>query len=156
MSAESVVDTFVARLRGSGADLCQVDAVPWIAEIEQRFGFSYPSSFRALVTRYIFEPLEIGPVEIFANLGDGSTEDLTVAPFSDPYMSPWLLAHRLVQFGRPSTGSYNPVCFDFADGPTEPTIVLLDHEDILQEHTPVHRKVIARDFLSLLEAVKGA
>ena len=151
MSTESIVDAAVERLRASGADLCRVDDIPWIAEVEQRLGFSYPRSFRALVSRYLFAPLEVGSVEIFANLGDGTYEDLTVAPFRDPYMSPWLLAHQLVQFGRPFTGSYDPVCFDFADGSAEPSVIRLDHEDILQERKRVHREVIAPNFLALLQ-----
>ena len=156
MSPESIVGAAVERLRASGADICPVDGVPWIAEIEQRLGFPYPRSFRALVTRYLFAPLEIGRVEVFANLGDGSDEDVTVATFCDPYISPWLLAHQLVQFGRPFTGSYDPVCFDFAEGSAEPKVVCLDHEDILQQRKRVHREVISPNFIALLQGNQGA
>jgi len=141
----------MARLCASGADLCQVDRVWWIEDVERRLGFSYPRSFRALVTRYLFRSLEVGSVEIFANLGDGSNEDVTVAPFRDRYMSPWLIAHKLLQFGRPASGSYDPVCFDFGEEIAEPSVVRLDHEDILQERSEVHRQVLAPNFLALLQ-----
>jgi hypothetical protein len=151
VSPENAVDAAVARLLAAGADICQADSVPWIAGVEQRLGLSYPRSFRILVTRYIFGAFEVGPVELFANLGDGTEQDLTAAPFSDRYMSPWLLAHRFLQFGRPSTGSYDPVCFDFDECSDEPRVVRLDHEDILQERPQVQRIVIASNFLALLE-----
>ena len=59
----------------------------------------------------------------------------------------------MVQFGRPSTGSYDLVCFDFAQRTDEPRVVRLDHEDILQERKHIHRQAVAPDFLALLQPV---
>jgi hypothetical protein len=73
---------------------------PWIDTVEARLGFSLPSSLRVLTMNYAFPAVSIGDVELFANLGDGADDDLTVAPFKDSHLSKWLQTSRRVQFAR--------------------------------------------------------
>lgn len=75
-----------------------------------------------------------------------------MAPFIDPALSRWLIDHKFIQFGRPDTGCYDPVCFK-PSGKDEPTIVLVDHEDILLGRKKVRVKQLADSFLELTEIV---
>jgi hypothetical protein len=157
MNQNAGVDVFVERLRASGADLSAIEGAPWLEEVERRLGLRFPASFRALASRYAFPMLDLGNVELFANLGDGSQYDLTVAPFRDPVMSPWLAEHRLLHFGFPYIGNYDPICFDLAAaGSVEPPIIKLDHEAILLARPTVRRTVIASNFFALLAGAAGA
>src|SRR5207247_264288 len=101
-----------------------VAKTPWVEKAELQFGFKFPAIYRSLVTRYTFPALLLEKVELFSNLGDGSDDDLTTAPFRDAHMSSWLISHRLLQIGRPSTGSYDPICFDLASSSNrDPAVV---------------------------------
>ena len=154
MDTNSAVDLAVARLREAGADIRPLANAPWIDEIERRLNLHFPPSFRALVGRYTFPLLDIGEVELFANKGDDSQYDLTIAPFRDPHMSPWLMRHRLIHIGHPYIGNYDPVCFDLShQGHTESPVIQLNHEDILLQRNTVGRKAVADNFLTLLERI---
>jgi len=100
---------------------------------------------------FTFPEFEVGGVSIFSNLNDGASSDITLAPFADRIISSWLIAHGFIQFGRPDTGSYDPVCFDSSKNKKEPPVVVLDHEDILMEHCKVRTRPVAGSFLELLE-----
>jgi hypothetical protein len=77
--------------------------------------------------------------------------DITVAPFADPFLSRWLISRGYVQFGRPDTANYDPVCFDFSENEKEPPVVVLDHEDILLERKKVRVCKVADSFLDLVK-----
>jgi hypothetical protein len=156
MAIDAHIDALVDRLIEKGAKLRRVAHAPWIEDVESQLGFKLPAVYRSLVTRYAFSQIELEKVELFSNLGDGSTEDLATAPFRDPHMSPWLISHRLVQIGRPSKGSYDPVCFDASSGNRDPVIVQLDHEDILQSRKEVRKAKVASSFLSLVHEATDA
>jgi len=152
MDTNTSVDLVVARLCQSGAEIRSVAGAPWIDNLEARLGLSFPPSFRSLVNRYAFPLLDIGEMELFANEGEDSQYDLTAAPFRDPFMSAWLIGHRLIHVGHPYIGNYDPVCFDLSTpNATEPPVVQLNHEDILLQRQSVKRTVIADSFLTLLE-----
>ncbi|HEY0179427.1 MAG TPA: hypothetical protein VGC30_07330 [Dokdonella sp.] len=106
------LDAAVARLDAAGYPFERIDAVPWLAAVECRFGAMLPPSFRQLLERYCFTCFDVGGIEVFANLGGADDTDIGAAPFHDRFLSPWLIRHRFLQFGRPSSGSYDPICFD--------------------------------------------
>jgi hypothetical protein len=140
------------RLRQLGIDLEILTEAPWVPELERRFRRSLPPLYRSVLLRFSFLACEIGEVELFGNVGIEDRDDITVAPFCDPYLSSWLIDHKYIQFGRPGTGSYDPVCFDYSVDMrgSEPAIVCLDHEDILLERKKVRKTVIADNFATLL------
>jgi hypothetical protein len=143
--------TIVSRLAAAGVPLNALSEAPWVQIAEERFGRRLPDSFRCLVTGYAFPEFEVGGVSIFSNLNDGSSSDITVAPFADPFVSAWLLSRGYIQFGRLDTGSYDPVCFDCSTGRTDPLVIVLDHEDILLERRKVEVRQLAESFLRLVE-----
>jgi hypothetical protein len=151
MNVADQIKAAVTRLEATGEPFDVLESADWIAAVEDKLGRRLPNSFRCLVTGFAFPEFDIGGVTIFSNLNDGSLMDITVAPFADRFMSPWLLSRGYVQFGKPDTGNYDPVCFDYSEGQREPPIVVLDHEDILLEHKRVRIRKLADSFLDLLE-----
>jgi hypothetical protein len=153
MDTHGTIDALVARLVERGAQIRPLRSAPWVEEIESRLGFKLPAIYRSLVTRHAFPSLTLEKVELFANLGDGSEHDLAIAPFRDAGLSEWLISHRFPQIGRPSTGSYDPVCFDLESSRTarDPAVIQLDHEDILLSRRKVRRLTVAPSFLMLVQ-----
>lgn len=145
------------RLRQLGTVVEFVTDAAWVPELERRFKRSLPPLYRSLLLRFCFASCEVGEVELFGNLGSTDERDIMVAPFSDPFLSTWLIDRGYIQFGRPATGSYDPVCFDYSVKlrGSEPTIVSLNHEDILLERKKVGKRTVAASFGALL-GVQGA
>jgi hypothetical protein len=150
MNKDDRIKAVVAALEAAGFPFEATLDSPWVPPIEERLGQRFPVAFRSLLTQYTFPEFEVGGVTVFSNLNDGSTSDITVAPFSDPALSRWLIDHKLIQFGRPGTGSYDPVCFDTSDK-KEPGVVVVDHEDILLERKKVRVRRLAESFLELVD-----
>jgi hypothetical protein len=142
----------VSRLAAAGVRFEPIAEATWVPIAEGKFGRRLPESFRSLVTVYAFPEFDVGGISVFSNLNDGSPLDITVAPFADPFMSAWLISRGYLQFGRPDTGSYDPVCFDFSSGKNDPPVVVLDHEDILLERRKIAVQPLAESFLELMEA----
>jgi hypothetical protein len=98
--------------------------------------------------------VEVGPIILFSNLGDGSRDDITAAPFRDPILSPWLIGRRCFHFARTSRGDYDPVCLALPAGENSRTlapVVKFDHEAILCGLPSVASEVISESFLDLIE-----
>jgi hypothetical protein len=151
MNISDQIEALVAKLEARGEPFEPLEKADWIAEVEEKFGRPLPPSFRCLVTGFAFPEFDIGGVMLFANLHDGSPMDVTVAPFADRFLSQWLISHGYVQFGRPDTANYDPVCFDFSAKQKEPPVVVLDHEDILLERKKVRVRKLAESFLDLMQ-----
>lgn len=154
MKLSARIDAVVDRLRDKGADLQLLQNPEWIPNVEKRIGRSLPETYRDLVLRYSFPPLEIGPVILFSNLGDQSFDDITSAPFRDVILSPWIVQAGYFHFACTSVGNYDPVCLKLstAQYPKQRTpVVKFDHEAILCERPPVSRETISESFLGLLE-----
>lgn len=152
MNINDQIKAAVARLAANGHPFEALESADWVAAVEEKLGRALPPSFRCLVTGFAFPEFDIGGVTLFANLNDGAPEDVTVAPFADPFMSQWLISRGYVQFGRPDTANYDPVCFDFSEKQKEPPVVVLDHEDILLERHKVRVRRLADSFLDLIQA----
>jgi hypothetical protein len=112
----------------------------WVDDFEAKLPGPLPPSYKSLVSRYLFPVLDVGAVTLFANTGAGVHDELVDAVFRDPGIYVPLFRAGFVQFGRPVTGSYDPVCFDLnrnsKDG--ECPVVRLDHEvALMQERVQV-------------------
>jgi len=133
VNTNELIDNFVASVDPSGSIFQLIDDAPWIAVFEQRLPRRLPASFRSLVTRYSFAPFEAGRLSFYANRGIGDVEDLSVAIFRDKLIVDNTMKAGYIQFARPATGDYDPICFDAntAVSNREFPIVRLDHEEIL-------------------------
>jgi hypothetical protein len=145
------MEAAIARLGLAGPPLEKTSSAPWISDLEHRCSRRLPPAFRLLCSSYTFPLFDAGGVSVFANVGDRRVDDITQAPFADPKMSQWLISRGFLQFGRPDSGRYDPVCFDLGADDSEPRILQFDHEDILLERTRPRSTRIADSFLDLLE-----
>jgi hypothetical protein len=128
----------------------------WVDEFEAKLPRRLPRSYRSFATRYLFPAFDVGPVTLFANTGGGVGEqwELVQAAFWDKHLSGPLLASGFVQFGRPSGGSYDPVCFDLNNRTNagECPVVQLDHEAALVGWKVQVVAELAPSFLALVGA----
>jgi hypothetical protein len=176
-SLDKLVDQFVARVNAGPRERLWCDDVPdrlrigtpddlgqtdwqivaaecaWLASMEENLPGPLPPSYRSLVARYVFPAFELGDVLLFANTGEQTRLDLTVALFDDRGLSNALLRDGFVQFGRFQSG-YDPVCFDLScrRGGGECPIVYLDHESALVHDRPEVVSQLADSFLALIAA----
>jgi len=127
----------------------------WVDEFKAKLPSRLPRSYESFVTRYLFPAFDVGPVTLFANTGGGVPEqwELVNAVFWDQHLSAPLLAAGLLQFGRPSTGSYDPVCFDLKarTNAEECPVVQVDHEAALVRERVKVVSQLAPSFLALIE-----
>jgi hypothetical protein len=110
-----------------------VDSNSWVTGLEQSLApYRFPNLYLSLISRYRFAEFEAGPIMFLANTGQGVFHELASCIFKDRFMSPVLLNQGLLQFAKPDSVNYDPICFAAAkmkngDAP----IVQIDHEDIL-------------------------
>lgn len=151
---DELVDQFAVKLIADGAYIEPHDHSGGIASLEQRLPGVLPSSFRSLVTRYSFPVFEAAPLEIFGNTGEDNSDDWRHRLFADKVLSSVLLANGYIQFARPDTGSYDPICFDTkrkrSNG--EYPVVWIDHEGILCYDKIIVRTETTPSFVHLVQA----
>jgi len=133
MNIAELMDQFVVKVDPSNVIFTKIAEAAWIEVLESKLPRRLPSSFRSLVTRYAFAPFDIGPLRFFGNTGLDEKDDLNVVIFRDRTMAQATLKNGYIQFARPDTGSYDPICFDAKKSAAnrEFPIVRLDHEQIL-------------------------
>ena len=112
MNIDELIDQFVVMIDPAGAVFRRIESAPWIDAFEARLPKRLPVSFRSLVTRYAFPPVDLGRLSLFANQGIDSQDELSVAIFKDQFIADATLKAGYIQFARPQSGSYDPICFD--------------------------------------------
>ena len=120
--------------------------------LEEKLQKRFPSSFRHFLSHYSFPQLEVGPIDFFANTGQGVDRELSVKLFHDPAMSPVLLKGGFLQIGNPDTADYDPICFNLNISRDEHPIVRLDHESILMFSKLEITEEIAPSFIDFMKA----
>ena len=148
MNVDAIIDAFVAHVDPPGEILREVESAPWVEPLEAKLPRRFPASFRSLITRYTFPAFAAGGLSFFSNTGGDSREELGVSIFKDAAIAGATLGAGFIQFARPDSGSYDPICFD-ARRPAsnrEFPVVRLDHEDILCRGGVRGLKVVAVSF----------
>jgi len=137
MNIHDSIDEFVKVADPLATLFRRIDNAPWIEPLEQLLTKRFPVSYGSLITRYAFSAFDAGGIHFFANRGDQSLDELSVAIFQDPNIAQVTHANNFIQFARPEGGSYDPICFDARRSASnrEYPIVRLDHEDILSRNT---------------------
>ncbi len=133
MNVHEIIDEFATRVDPSATIIRRVGSAPWIEGLEAKLPKRFPASFRSLLMRYSFPSFDAGGLSFFANTGTGSDEELSVAIFKDQVIAPTLLKAGYIQFARPESGSYDPICFAAQQSASnrEFPVVRIDHESIL-------------------------
>lgn len=130
---DAAVDAFVGRQARAGHVFEPISEAPWIVSFEAKLPFRLPPSFRSLVSRYRFGPFDVFGIRFFGNSGAGDLQDLVVASLRGPVLVRVCQRGGFLHVGRPSTGAYDPVCFDMTrrTNEGEAPLVCLEHEEIL-------------------------
>jgi hypothetical protein len=95
-------------------------------------------------------------VEFYSSLGDESERELVVAALADAGIKDVCLSHHLIPVGRPTDGSYDPVCCNLHGGGRETSLVRVDHEDVLVHSCIRVVSEVAPSFLRLIERTVAA
>jgi hypothetical protein len=150
---DQIVDKFVINHNNNGGNIMAFEGINWIAPILNKLQAKYPPSFLSLVTRYVFDSFDINKVRLFANRGDNSRNDFSLAIFKDNLIFQTTVSNGFIQFAKPSDGSYDPICFDIRkrNKTGECQIVRLDHEMILQHDQVKVIEIFAESFTQVLE-----
>jgi hypothetical protein len=90
---------------------------------------------------------------LLANPPGPDLSGLLAEMFADEGLTVVCLENRLIPFGRGKGGSYNPVCFDLNENRMDPSIVLLDHEEILCNFRIKRLETLALNFDNLVQKV---
>ena len=129
------------------------DGIDWVEAVEAKLSAKLPPSFRSLVTRYVYPEFKAQGLWFFANTSEQVADEWREWLFKDKALSGGLLREGYIQFARPDTGSYDPICFDTQhktkDG--ECPIVWIDHEDILCKGKNCVYKEIAPSFVEFVQ-----
>ncbi len=130
----------------------RVEHAPWIETLEAALPLPFPRSFRSLVLRYAYPSLAIGPLQLFANTGEDRHDEMSQVILRDKRFSQTLLQHGYLQFARPDTGCYDPICFNtrIKSHRHEYPIVRMDHESILWDGRIRYVREIALSFLDFV------
>ncbi len=125
-----------------------------IAEKSERIStaIKYPRIFQSFFDEHLFSEFDIGPVTIFSNI---RTEEHNIQELlDDKDLIPPLVNAGFFPFGRSSTGSYDPVCFDVRgrEDSNDAPVVQIDHESILSKNRLPKPKVLAEGLGRLLES----
>ncbi|MDQ3917562.1 MAG: SMI1/KNR4 family protein [Acidobacteriota bacterium] len=157
MNVDPVIDEFVAHVDPPGEIFRRVGSTPWVEPLESKLPRRFPVSFRSLITRYTFPAFDACGLSFFSNTGGDSPEELGVAIFKDAAVAGATLGVGFIQFARPESGSYDPVCFDArrAASNREYPVVRLDHEDILCRGGVRGLRVVAGSFYHLAAEIAG-
>ena len=171
MNIHDLVDTFVEKVNAQ--PLCFPDYAPDVSPeqvpadgrisratedravlvqlLEEQLRYRFPEAFRNLLRRYTFPPFDVADVTFFGwnDVTQHLNGDLSHAIFNDEVMSRVLLAHGLIQIGRPDSGSYDAICFDVHD---KYAIVQVEHENVLQREKIVVIDKVAPSFRELMRA----
>jgi len=133
MNVHELIDQLASAIAQAGHVIQPISDAPWIPELESRLPKRLPASFRSLVTRYAFPPLQVGELSLFGNMGTDDVDEMSNAIFKDRIIAEGTMRAGYIQFARPATGNYDPICFDARRPVTnrEFPIVRIDHEELL-------------------------
>jgi hypothetical protein len=129
---DQIVDQFAEKLKLNGNAIESYGDIDWVEIITNKLPTKYSPSFMSLISRYIFDDIEVGKLWLFANRGDQNWDELSHAIFRDSMIFNFTSSNGFLHFARPVDGSYDPVCFDIRNRKKrEYPVVRLDHESIL-------------------------
>ena len=151
-STDEQIDAWVAARRRVGLGISPIAEAPWIDELELTLPHRLPAAFRSLVGRYRFPPVTVGQVDLFGNLGTRDPSELVLARMRDPAIWAVVVRNGLLPIGRPSSGSYDPVCLNLRERTKagDSPVVQVDHEGILVLGEIQVVRTIAGGFVDLL------
>jgi len=129
---DQLIDSFAAMVRGRGVPIRVGDNTSLLRVFEAKLPKRLPQSFESFLSRYSFPAFDVLGVTFF-DWDSESNKYIVEASASKNSLSELLIPAGYVQIGRPDTGDFDAICFDFncQSQNREYRIVQVDHEDIL-------------------------
>jgi len=151
-ATDQLIDLFASNLLASGVPIRPNDNTSRLQDLEAKLPRRLPVSFASLMSRYSFPSFDAGGISFFGWESAGN-EFSKVAPPEKGSLSELLLPSGYFQIGRPDTGDFDAVCFDFKiqEKNREYRIVQADHEEILCNLRVEVRKELWPSFRKLVE-----
>jgi hypothetical protein len=151
-ATDQLIDVFVANLMASGVPVRRDDNSSRLQTLESKLPRRLPISFTSLLSRYSFPSFDSGGISFFS-WESANTDFSEVVPPTKGSLSELLLPSGYLQIGRPNTGDFDAVCFDFKtqEKNREYRIVQADHEEILCNLRVKIRKELWPSFHKLVE-----
>ena len=133
MTTDALILAFVEALRAQGVEVSARDNSGLLDRLELELDIRLPDSYRSLVARFDFGSFDLGGVSLYGTTSSDDYEAVHVAAVHDRALYDVVRSAGFVPFGRPETGSYDPICFDTRRKVAhhEYPIVRLDHEQAL-------------------------
>ena len=126
-----------------------------VDELWARLDIQSPALWSALLSTYAWPAETQLDFVLLYPRAPGSVAAWEAAVTRDRALSEVLLARKLLPFGRPVDGSYDPICFDTtARRGRDCPIVRVDHESVLLKSTPRIVATLSRDTRSWLERLR--
>jgi hypothetical protein len=151
-ATDQLIDLFTSKLSASGVPIRRDDNTSRLQDLEAKLPRRLPVSFASLMSRYSFPSFAAGGISLFG-WESTETEFSKVAPPEKGSLSELLLPSGYFQIGRPDTGDFDAVCFDFKmqEKNREYRIVQADHEEILCNLRVEVRRELWPSFRKLVE-----
>ena len=124
-----------------------------LSSLESKLPKQLPQSFESLLSRYSFPPFDVLGISFFGWESDSNLY-IQEAQAAKGSLSELLVPAGYVQIGRPETGDFDAICFDFNRQPQnrEFAIVQVDHEGILCNWKVRVRVELWPSFMKLVES----
>jgi hypothetical protein len=152
-TTDELIASFAAMVKDHGVPIREEQNESRLRVFEERLPKRLPQSFESLLSRYSFPAFDVLGISFFGWDAEpnGYTEEASAAKGS---LSELLIPAGYVQIGRPDTGSFDAICFDFNQKSQnrEYGIVQVDHEDILCNWKVRVSEALWPSFIKLVEA----
>jgi hypothetical protein len=131
-ATDKLIESFTAMVKQHGVPIREEDNKSRLELFEAKLPKRLPQSFASFLSRYSFPAFDVVGISLFGWDSDANPyiEEASAAKGS---LSELLLPAGFVQIGRPDTGDFDAICFDWNEPVQnrEYRIVQVDHEDIL-------------------------
>jgi hypothetical protein len=125
-----MIESFASKLKSIGVPVREEANETRLELLEAKLHARLPQSFASFLSRYSFPPFDVLGISLFGweSASNSYTDEASAAKGGLV-----LIPAGYVQIGRPDTGDFDPICFDFnqKNQNREYQIVQIDHEEIL-------------------------
>ena len=152
-TTDELIASLAAMVKDHGVPIREEQNESRLRVFEERWPKRLPQSFESFLSRHSFPAFDVLEISFFGWDADsnGYTEEASTAKGS---LSELLIPAGYVQIGRPDTGSFDAICFDFNQKSQnrEYAVVQVDHEDILCNWKVRVSEALWPSFIKLVEA----
>jgi hypothetical protein len=152
-ATDEVIESFALMVKDHGVPIRKEQNASRLRIFEEKLPKRLPQSFESFLSRYSFPTFDVLGISFFGWDSDsnGYTEEASAAKGS---LSELLIPAGYVQIGRPDTGNFDAICFDFNQKSQnrEYGIVQVDHESILCNWKVRVSAALWPSFIKLVEA----